>query len=150
MYTDAKLIFVEAADAAAVTTKAISLLQGDHPGWPDSGGRTDGAAPSQGLYLVVRTGADLVAGSGGAVTFTAKLQHADTQNGAFADLLVLPSIVVAASTTLDAGTVVGIVPVPQNAKNWLRMNFSTALKMDAFLTNAADKHYPGIWDGSPN
>jgi hypothetical protein len=48
------------------------------------------------------------------------------------------------------GTVIGAAAIPHGAKNWLRVNLSAARAVDAFLTNAADKHYPGVWDGSDN
>jgi hypothetical protein len=149
MYMDEKLIFARATDTPAVNTKAVSLLQGDHPGWPDSNGRTDGSAPYQGLYLFIRTGEDIAA-SGAAATFTAKLQHGDAEAGPFTDLLVLPTVTVADGDTLPAGTVIGVAAIPHGAKNWLRVNLSAARAVDAFLTNAADKHYPGVWDGSDN
>jgi hypothetical protein len=149
MYMDEKLVFARASDTAAVNTASVCLLQGDHPGWPDAGGKTDGSGPYQGLYFFIRTGEDITAAST-AVTFTAKLQHGDAQGGPFTDLIVLPTVTVAASSTLKAGAVLGILPVPSAAKNWLRVNLSAAKAVDAFLTNAVDKHYPGVWDRSGN
>jgi hypothetical protein len=148
MYMDEKLIFARPSDAAAVNSAAVCLLQGDHPGWPGPGGpsgKTDGSGPYQGLYAVIRT-ADVIAED---ASLTAKLQHCDTQDGTYTDLLALPTVT-AAGADIPAGLVLGVVPIPRHSKNWLRVNLSAAAKISAFLTNAVDKHYPGVWDGSDN
>jgi hypothetical protein len=140
MYQDEALIFAKASDPAATATAAVSLLQGDHPGWPGAPGKTNGSAPYQGLYLVVKAGEDIASTVAEVIT----LQHCDTQAGTYATLLAAP----AQTDSYAAGDVMFVAPIPHRAKNWLKVALSTAKKIDAFLTNAVDRHYPGVWDGS--
>jgi len=139
---DKHLEFVLAAEDAVTTTKAVSLMQGDHPGWPGTDGKTKGAGPYQGLFWVLRAGEAI----GEADNFVARLQHSDTEDGTYTDLLVLPAV----AEDKSQGETIAMMPVPMQARNWLRCEFSEAKKVDSFLTDAVDKHYPGVWDGSDN
>ena len=121
MILDKLMTFATPKDGAITETRAICLAQGDLPA------PNDGMAPYDGLFLTVSTYTEPV--SGLAVT----LQHCDTKDGTYEDLASY------AAKDAGAGEVVVKAPIPFAAKNWLKLTFSTAATVNAFITHGVDK-----------
>ncbi len=121
MILDKLMTFATPKDGAITETRAICLAQGDLPA-PNIG-----MAPYEGLFLTVSTYTEPV--SGLAVT----LEECDTKDGTFTTLASYPA------KDAGAGEVVVKAPIPFSAKNWLRLTFSTAAKVNAFITYGVDK-----------
>jgi hypothetical protein len=122
MILDKNLWFAKASDPAATTTRAIPLGQADLTG------DTSGLGSYQDLFLVVN------AGEAGMSALTVNLQHSDTENGTFDNLLSLPT-----PATFAVGGHLVRTPVPFEAKNWVRVSLSNAMKIEAFLSYGVDK-----------
>ena len=137
MYTDKCLEFsIASRDAAALTTTALPM------GQSGLAAPTDGMGPLGGLYIYVSAGEAIAAPSSGSVAgFSVTLEHCDTKDGAFAAVIAFPED----RTSIPAGKVLVRHPVPHGIKNWVRLKFSAAKKMNAVMTLDAEKHYPGLF-----
>ena len=120
MILDKHLIFVSEADGEKTESRAICLTQNDL--LPP----TDGIGPYEGLWLIVTPTEDV---SGMSVT----LQHCDTADGTFADLVVYPA------ASAEAGERLLAAPVPHVCRNWLKVKFSAAFTGNAMLVIGVDK-----------
>ena len=130
MYGDKNLEFsVANRDAAKLITKSLPLGQGDLTGDTSGMGPYDG-----GLYIFVSAGEDVPAG------LVITLQHSDSSNGAFSNLLTFP----ATSAVKPAGSVIVKQPVPPNIKNWVRFSLSSAVKLNIIFTPDVEKLVNGI------
>lgn len=121
MITDINLFLATPEDGAITETRAICLTQEDLPA------PNNGMAPYEGLWLTVRAYED-------AASVAVTLQHSDTKDGPFADLVSYPAV------TAGAGGKIVIAPVPFSAKNWLRLKFSAAATVNALVTMGVDKN----------
>ena len=120
MITDIHMILARPEDGAITQTRAVCLGQSDLPA------ATDGMAPYEGLWLTVRAYTD-------ATNVAVTLQHCDTKDGTFEDLVSYPAV------TVGAGGKIIVAPVPFAAKNWLRLKFSSAVTVNALFTMGVDK-----------
>ena len=121
MILDKLLTFARPEDGAITTSKEICLAQGDLPA-PNIG-----MAPYEGLFLTVSTYTTPVS------NLDITLEDAETQAGPFTPLAVYPAL------TAGAGEVIVKAPIPFKAKNWLRLTFSAASEVNAFITHGVDK-----------
>jgi hypothetical protein len=122
MILDKNLWFRKASEAAATATRAVPLGQGDLTG------DTSGTGPYQNLYWFVR------AGEGKSAAVTVKLQHSDTEGGAYTDLLTVVTPAAFVNKALLAK-----LPVPFSAKNWLKVTLSAATKIESYLVYGVSK-----------
>ena len=122
MILDQNLIFVKGTDTPATTTKALPLGQND------LAGDTSGLGPYSNFFLQVTAKADIPAG------LTVAVEHADTETGTYAELIAFP-----AAPALKNGQVAIKSPLPFKVKNWVRLRFSSAVALYAFLTYGVDK-----------
>lgn len=120
MVQDKHLIFLTPDEGEKTETRAVCLTQNDLPA------PTDGIGPYEGLWLNV-TPIDDVS------NMTVTLQHCDTKDGTFDDLVVYPG------KSVEAGERLIAAPVPHNCKNWLKVIFGAAFTGNAFLSIGVDK-----------
>jgi hypothetical protein len=132
MYGDLLLEFsVAGRDATAITTKALPM------GQRDLTGDTTGMGPYDGLFVFASAGEDINAG------FSITMQHCDTQNGTFENLVTFP-----ATTAIKApGDVLVKHPVPFNVKNWVRFVLSSAVSASIVIVHNVDKWVNGLVGG---
>ena len=129
MYSDKNLEFVIASrDAAATTTKALPMGQGDLTG------DTSGMGPYSGLFIYI-TAAEALA-----TAFAITMQHSDAQAGPYTTLIAFPAL----TGATPAGTVLVKHPVPFQVKNWVRFTLTAAKKLNIIITSDVDKAYPGL------
>ena len=120
MVLDKNLVFAVPEDGAVTLTKAVCLTQSD------LSAPTDGIGPYEGLWLNVMPTED-------ATDLAVTLQHCDTKDGTYADLVAYPA------KSADAGERLLVAPVPHNCKNWLKVKFGAAFTGNAFLSVGVDK-----------
>jgi hypothetical protein len=90
--------------------------------------------PYEGLFIFASAGEDIASG------FTLKMQHSDTEDGTFTDVVTFP----ATTSAKSVGDVLVKHPVPFGVKNWVRFSLSAAKKTNIILTRDVDKWIPGI------
>jgi hypothetical protein len=130
MYSDKFLEFsIASRDAAATSTKALPMGQGDLTG------DTTGMGPYGGLFIYVSAGETIASG------FTVTMQHCDTETGTYATLLTFP----ATTEEKKARQVIVKHPVPFNVKNWVKFTFSSAKLVNALMALDVEKSYPGLF-----
>lgn len=126
MILDDNLTFCRATDAAAATTPAIPLGQADLKG------NSKGLTPYNNLMLHVTAGETIAA-------MTVTLETADTKDGSYETVMVYP-----AKSGLKAGDSIVKERLPWGCRNWLRLKFSAAQKLNAHLVLDVDKKYPMV------
>lgn len=134
MYSDRLLEFVLAKDAAATTTKALSLGQHDLMPRPGTTG-TDGMGPYNGLFIYVGAGTAAIPAG-----LTINLQHADLRTGPWTTFKSIgPSQVIA-----QPGDRIFVDPVPFDVKNWIRFTLSSAVQLNIIMTRDVDKVFHSL------
>ena len=126
MILDDNLTFCKATDTAAATTPAIPLGQGD------LAGNSKGLTPYNNLILHVSAGEAITA-------MTVTLETADTKGGTFEPVQVYP-----AKANLKPGDAIVNERLPWGCRNWLRLKFSEAKKVNAHLALDTEKKYPMV------
>ena len=126
MILDDNLTFTKGTDNAVAVTKAISIGQADLEG------DTKGLNSYAGLILNVSAAAP-------AASLGVTLETSDTENGTFETVTVYP-----AKSNLKAGDTVVNERLPFGVRNWVRLNFGTAVKVNAHLLQDTDKKYPMV------
>ena len=121
MILDKNLTFVRGKDTPVTTTKAIPL------GQKDLTGDTSGMGPYSDFFLQVQAAAAIP-------SLTVTLEHSDTEAGTYATVVAYP-----AKANLKAGDIAVKAPVPFAVKNWVRLKFSVAAAVDAFMVCGVDK-----------
>ena len=121
MILDKLMTFCKPEDGAISETKALCLAQGD------LASPNDGIAPYSGLFLQVSTYTEPVS------DLTVKLMHCDTKDGDYEEVFT------SSPKTAGAGEVIIKAPIPFKCKNWLKLEFSSASTLNAFLTHGVDK-----------
>ena len=121
MILDKLMTFAKPEDGAITESKALCLAQGDLTA------PNDGMAPYDGLFIVVSSYTEAISG------LSVTLQHCDTKDGTYEDVFSTPS------KDVEAGEVVVKAPIPFRCKNWLKLKFSTAALVNAFITHGVDK-----------
>ena len=122
MILDKNQTFIRGKDTPVIVTKAIPL------GQLDLTGDTSGLGPYCNFFLQVNASADIPAG------LIVKMEHCDTETGTYADLIEFP-----AAPALTEGQVAIKSPIPFKVKNWVRLRFSSAVALYAFLLYGVDK-----------
>jgi hypothetical protein len=132
MYGDKNLEFsVASRDAAATTTRALPMGQGD------LSGDTAGMGTYGGLFVYASAGEDIPIG------LVITMQHSDKQNGTFESLATFPATTIVKSI----GDELIKYPVPLNVKNWVRFTLSSAVKANIVMTTDVDKWINGLVGG---
>lgn len=124
MILDANLTFVRATDSPVTTTRAIPLGQSDLEG------NSKGLGAYQNLMLNVTTGENIA-------SLGVTLETSDTETGTYEPVVTYPT-----QTGLSAGKTVVCERLPWNVRNWIRLTFTVAAKVNAHLTVDADKKFP--------
>lgn len=126
MILDSNLTFCRATDAPTTVTTAIPLGQADLEG------NSKGMVPYNGLVLHVSAGEDIAA-------MTVTLETSDTESGAYETVRAYPE-----KMGIKAGQMIVNDKLPWECRNWVRLAFSVANKVNAHLALDTDKKYPVV------
>ena len=126
MILDRNLTFSDSKDAAATTTRAIPLGQGD------LSGKTQGLTAYKSLIVHISA---LEA----AASVTVTLETADYKAGPYEVVHVWPAV-----AGVKPGTLLVNDPMPWTVRNWVRLKLSSAMKINAHLAEDTNKPFPVI------
>lgn len=126
MIIDANLSFIRGKDAAVTITPAIAIGQADLKG------NSKGIVPYQGLILAVSAAEP-------AASLGVTLETSDTKDGAYETVQVYQT-----KTGVKQGQMIVNERLPQSCRNWVRLKFSAAVKVNAHLVLDSDKRYPMV------
>lgn len=126
MILDRNLTLADSKDAAATTTRAIPLGQGD------LSGNTQGLTAYKSLIVHVSA---LEA----AASVTVTLETSDYEAGPYEVVHVWPAV-----ANVKPGTLLVNDPMPWTARNWVRIKLSSAMKINAHLAEDTNKPFPVI------
>ena len=121
MILDKLLMFTTPKDGAVTTSHEVCLAQGDLPA-PNIG-----MAQYEGLFLTVSTRTTPV------TDLVVTLENSETRDGTYEPLVTYPAV------SAGPGEIIIKSPIPFKAKNWLRLTFSAAAEVNAFLSHGVDK-----------
>lgn len=131
MIIDKHLTFVLGKDNPQTTTRSVCLTQSDLPVVTPGGVEQTGMGPyNAGLFLYV------AAAEAGVTGLTVTIEHSTEEEGSYDELVTFNQLPTA---TGKEGDVLVKAPFPFPSRNWVRLKFSAAKKLNAFLVHGVDK-----------